>query len=283
MVDPGTGLAVLGGAIGSKELIQKVLGPSADYLGAGLAEWTERAIKNTARVFAKAAKKLGRGIDGPGAVPPKVLKGILSEAPFCDDELGAEYFGGVLASSRSEVGRDDRGAAFLGVIGRLSTYQIRSHFVFYSIIHVLYKDLGENIGVPGGRQRLRTFVPIESYATAMEFGPKEDCAQILSHVMFGLARETLIEEHFLFGDPELIKVLYPGAARHGILFEPSVLGVELFLWAHGKSNLGTNDILTAALPPIDVSITTSEHRADDGFKFRNVLLARRYREGLGAF
>jgi len=32
-----------------------------------------------------------------------VLKGILDDSSFCDDELGAEYFGG-FASSRTEVG-----------------------------------------------------------------------------------------------------------------------------------------------------------------------------------
>nr|MBA4182979.1 hypothetical protein [Acidobacteriota bacterium] len=42
----------------------------------------------------------------------RVLKAISDEGAFCDDELMAEYFGGVLASSLSEVSRDDRGASF---------------------------------------------------------------------------------------------------------------------------------------------------------------------------
>jgi hypothetical protein len=44
---------------------------------------------------------------------PKVIKAILDDGSFCDDELTASYFGGVLASSKTEVGCDDRGATSL--------------------------------------------------------------------------------------------------------------------------------------------------------------------------
>ena len=143
MVDPGTGLTVLGGALGSKDLVLRVLGPTAEYLGAGLADWTKRSVENTGRIFQKAVEKLGTRINEPGGVPPKVLKGILENAPFCDDELAAEYFGGVLAASRSGIERDDRGAAFLALVDRLSAYQLRSHFLFYEMIRVLYEGFGD--------------------------------------------------------------------------------------------------------------------------------------------
>src|SRR5882724_4943650 len=156
-MDPGTGLTVLGTALGSARVVEKILGPTADYLGTGMRDWTERSVKNVGRVFEKAKRKLGDKIEAPGAVAPRVLKGILAEGPFCDDELAAEYFGGVLASSRTEDGRDDRGATFTALIGRLSTYQIRSRFFFYSIIRSVYAGLTENLGTPQGRLRLTTF------------------------------------------------------------------------------------------------------------------------------
>jgi hypothetical protein len=176
-----------------------------------------------------------------------VLKGVLEDGPFCDDELGAEYFGGVLASSRSEVGRDDRGAAFTALIGRLSTYQIRSHFFFYSVVRLLYERSTENIGIPQGRMRLKTFVPTPAYCSAMKFGAGENGGVILSHVMFGLAREALIEDHFQYGGVDHLRADYAGADMPGILFSPSALGVELFLWAHGKGDLKLTDILSPAV------------------------------------
>jgi len=251
VVDPGTGLTVLGGALGSKDLVVKILGPTADYLGAGLANWTERAVENTGRVFQKAAKKLGNKLEDPGTVPPKVLKGILENAPFCNDELGAEYFGGVLASSRSGTERDDRGAAFIALLGRLSTYQIRSHFFFYKIIRMLYQGLAENVGVHEGREKLETFVPMNAYAIAMELGKNENLYMILTHVTFGLSREALIGREFLFGSPESLRSLYYNADVNGLLFMPSALGIELFLWVHGKRDLNLNTLLD---PEIDIAV-----------------------------
>ena len=113
--------------------------------------------------------------------------------------MAADYFGGVLASSRTEVGRDDRGAAFVALLGRLSTYQIRSHYFFYSLIRIVYEGLKENIGVAEGRLRLTTFIPVTAYIVAMEFGKRENVPAIMSHVMFGLSREALIEDQFMFG------------------------------------------------------------------------------------
>ncbi len=240
-------MALLGGAIGSKELVQKILGPTADYLGGGLANWTQRAVKNTGRVFENAARKLGGQIDKTGAVPPNVLKGILENAPFCDDELGAEYFGGVLASSRTQVGRDDRGAAFISLVERLSTYEIRAHFVFYSAIRSLYQGLAINIAAPAGRWRLETFIPTQDFAALMEFGVGENFENILAHVMFGLTREALIDANFGYGPLSHIKGDYPAATTGGVLFTPSPLGTDFFLWAHGRGDLNMNNVLDAHL------------------------------------
>jgi hypothetical protein len=42
IIDPGTGLSVLGTSILSKELVTRMLGPTADYLGTGMKNWTEQ-------------------------------------------------------------------------------------------------------------------------------------------------------------------------------------------------------------------------------------------------
>ncbi len=247
-MDPGTGLTVLGTALGSAKVVEKILGPTADYLGAGLQAWTERGVNNVARIFQNAEKKLGEKLETPGSVPPKVLKGVLEEGPFCDDELAAEYFGGVLASSRGEIGRDDRGASLTALIGRLSAYQIRSHFFFYSMIRTLYEGSTENIGITEGRTRLATFIPLTAYFAAMEFVRGENVPAILSHVMFGLSHEALIAETFMYGNEESLRTLYRGADAPGIVISPSGLGVELYLWAHGRGDLTPVAILDPTIP-----------------------------------
>ena len=68
-------------------LILKLLGPTAEYLGAGARHWTERRAKNMRRVFETAERKVGpEELNRPGVVPPKVLKEILEQGEFSDDE-----------------------------------------------------------------------------------------------------------------------------------------------------------------------------------------------------
>ncbi len=257
-MDPGTGLTILGTAVGSAKLVEKILGPTADYLGAGLRDWTEQSTKNLGRIFRKAQTKLGDRLDHPGAVPPKVLKNVLQEGAFCDDELAAEYFGGVLASSRTEVGRDDRGAAFAAPTGRLTSYQIRSHFFFYTMVRVIFEGMDINIGVAEGRSDCRLFVPFNAYAAALDFSEAEDPGVITSHVMFGLSREALIDGAFQFGDTEHLKGSYPEADDPGLLFAPSALGVELYLWAHGRGDLPVRAILDSSVAlPSEIPIATA--------------------------
>src|SRR6266849_10483410 len=115
-MDIGSGIALLG----PSAVVAKILGPTADYLGKSLETWTKVRIENLRRVFSNAQDKLGPAIDTPGQVPPKVLKEILDGASFVADPLAVEYFSGVLASARTTLQRDDRGAAFAALVGSLS-------------------------------------------------------------------------------------------------------------------------------------------------------------------
>jgi len=95
MVDVGVGLAALGTAEVSKDVLSKMLGPTAAYIGEGVKGWTERRTHNVQRVFAKATARLGDEIDRPGSIPPRVLKAVLDEAQVTDDELMADSLGGI--------------------------------------------------------------------------------------------------------------------------------------------------------------------------------------------
>lgn len=249
VADPslGTGLTVLGGAIGLKELIVKVLGPTADYLGSGLKEFTERRAQNLQRIFESAGRLLGDQLEAPGTVPPKVLKGILGEGQFCEDELSAEYFGGVLASSRTDVARDDRGATFVALLGRLSTYQIRSHFFFYTLFREIYLNSGVNFGIQIGRSQLQTFFPASSYTTALELTEKEASHDLANHAVVGLVREMLIDQNFSIGNRDHIRTGYGQADSDGLLIAPSILGAELYLWALGKGGRPFTALLDPAV------------------------------------
>lgn len=236
-MDANTGLVVLGTALGTKDLVIKLLGPTADYVGEGLRYWTENRVKNVARIFGKAAQRLGDNIDLPGcSVPPRVLKGILEDGSFCEDELAADYFGGVLASSRTATSRDDRGASMVALLSRLTTYQIRSHFLFYSIVKSVFNGTDLNVLKPDGREAMLTFVSRDCYVAGMDFSENENVEIVLNHVLFGLSRESLIEPYFRSGSGTHIEG-YSRQTDPGLSFSPASLGVELFHWAHGMGDL----------------------------------------------
>lgn len=247
-MDVGTGIAVLG----PSAVVLKILGPTADYVGEGLQEWTQRRVANVQRIFANAERKLSaEQLDAPGAVPPRVLKGILDEGSFREDELSAEYLGGVLAASRTETGRDDRGASLVAVVGRLSTYQLRSHYIFYTLARRALVGMDLNLSTLADRRANQLFVPLHDYITSMEFSGEEvhELPSIVSHSLYGLGREDLLKPRawgaskHLRESPRWNKDFGPAG---GFVFEVTMLGVELFCAAHG---LRAHEFAAAFLDP----------------------------------
>lgn len=240
-LDPNTikdGLTALGVGVGSKDLIAKLLGPTVDYMGIGIKDWTARRKANLDLIFTKSTQRLGNRLDEEGTVPPRILKEILIEGSYCDDELTSSYFAGVLASSRSENSRDDRGASLLKLVGRMSTYQVRSHYIYYSLFKQCLNGRIENITVGNDLRRLSIYVPRTVFIHAMSFADTEDIDSICVHISTGLLKEKLIADRLVSGNRELLTSIYPRWEEEeedgGVLIRPSALGVELYQWVHGE-------------------------------------------------
>jgi hypothetical protein len=228
-MDIETALTVFTALAGSK-----ILEPTTEAIGKQLKE-------NLSKIAQKCRAKIERHrISGDLTPNNRLLKEISNEGAFCDDELMTEYFGGVLASSLAAVSRDDRAFSFASLIGRLTTYQIRSHFIFYNTVKKLFDGrLDLNILVSKQRNKWETFIPNESYYSAMEFGAAENPLVIIPSVMSGLARENLIEKDFEVIGGE--KTAFCGG--NGVVFCPTDLGVDLFYHAYGKSSLPVTEFL----------------------------------------
>ncbi|MES2694564.1 MAG: hypothetical protein V4773_13895 [Verrucomicrobiota bacterium] len=222
--------------IGLKEMMPKLLGPSFDYLGGEAKGYTEKGINNLKKIFIKAANNLGDPrLETPGQVSPKVLKEILNEGYFCEDELGAEYYGGVLASSRTSNARDDRGASFIKLVSRLSTYQLRAHHVIFTVMRT------RNLGFLGNAYEeqvrsndLKTAIGGDDFARALDLNGTENFTAMLAHVLGGLCRESLILNRYAWGSIEDLTTRYGVTVNQPSFFAcPAPLGFELFLWANG--------------------------------------------------
>ena len=238
------GLGYLG-----KDVVNKILGPTAEYLGQQLKEYAQKRLENTSEIFSNAEKKLGDKLNRPGQVPPKVLKTILNEGSYADDAIATEYFGGVLASSRTEVGRDDRGARLAKIIDNLSAYQLRSHYLIYSTISELFSNSGNSFNLPKDRRKLELFIPFQDFYRDMDFTPQElNNPQMLPHIFHGLYADGLID-NANWGSQEHLQTTFSGVPSGGIICRPTGLGAELLLWAFGHGDKYIDFLLTADFSP----------------------------------
>ena len=241
-MDTGTSLTCLGTAIGGAKILEKILGPTADYIGEQLKEWTVKKVTNISNIFKNAERKLGEKLEEEGGVPSKILKSILEDGAWCEEALQVEYFGGVLASSRTGITRDDRGAYFASLISRLSTYQLRTHYLLYHEIKKLYDGQSININESDKWIDLQTFISFHTFLNAMGFSDDEYCRWeiFLSHVLWGLSKEELITG-FSWGNKDRIIKTFPQTHCGGVLFNPTKIGAELFMWAYGYGQFDVND------------------------------------------
>lgn len=228
------GLGAIAAYLG-KDGLAKLLGPTADYLGGELKEFAQKRLENVGKIFANAAEKLPPEMQGDGAVPPKVLRNILNDGSYSSEAIGIEYFGGILASSKSNLGRDDRGARLAQKVSALTSYQLRAHFILYSALSLCFK--GQDKKITTMSEDLRIFITSDSFFANMDFNESE-LAQInvlLPHIFNGLYGENLIGMSWVYGRAEYIreKLFDSSIDTPGVSFTPSPAGVELFLWAFG--------------------------------------------------
>lgn len=244
----GTGLLT---ALGVK-LAYDVCGPTAQYLGGQLATYSQIGVENVRRVFSRASERLGEKPEG--AVPPRVLKEVLAEGYFCEDEVIASYLGGVLASSKGPLSRDDRGVAFCSLISSLSAYQIRTHCIIYSaILQVTPESIEHRSAVREVFRWLHLHgitVCIEesNYISAMEFSDRESPDLIGEHSFVGLEKRGLSE-----GGWRVVHQLHPNDEKRNFrYFYPTTLGIELYLWGLGVGDRGMACFKPEILPEISI-------------------------------
>ena len=203
-VDPNTIVGAGLIALASKDMLNRLLGPTADYIGGEVKGLVEKCNVNLGRIFDDAVKKLGRKIEEPGAVNPRVLKQVWSEGAFIEDELAAEYFGGLLASARSGDGKDDRMLMPLAAIRDLSVYDMKLHFLVYSLMRAFFVGSELWVSEDRGRSQMGIYIPFRVYTMAAGVQDSSEPEQLAGTSLFRLAVRDLIGQ-FAAGSDGLIE------------------------------------------------------------------------------
>jgi hypothetical protein len=187
------------------------------------ADLEARVRTNLSRIGQNAERKTaGQALEANA----RVLSKALIEGGYAEDEIVVDYLGGVLAASTS----DDAAAPIIAQIGRLSSVQLRLHFVIYREIRRL--NLSRNI-------------PFYSAGASKQGEVSIDASELLAAVnaewnvvgsgLAVLAREGLLRDFELRVETETQPAL--------ALAHPSGLGAELFLWGNGTRATEAREML----------------------------------------
>ena len=247
----GAGLAVLG----SKDILLKLLGPTAEYIGDEAKGLVQKCNINLDNIFRKAINKLGSKIEKPGQVNSRVLKHVIDEGRFCEDELSAEYFGGMLAASRSKNGNDDRALPLLAVVKRMSSYQLKTHYLIYKTINKFFEGTKLNPLIDTEAKQMEIYISYHTLHHFMSFNIDElaGFAPISTHIINGLTKEGLIRNQCYYGDPEHLKNYLPKSPKYswGFTCRPSGFGIELFNYAYGMKDENISKFTEKKYPDIE--------------------------------
>jgi hypothetical protein len=103
-------------------------------------------IKGRDKIVEVATKKVDNPDDGK-KVNRRAARDVLWNGAITEDEVCAEYFGGMLAAARSEDGKDDAVVHYVDTIKAMSARQLELHYVIYKAWQVLLNKGGKPINV----------------------------------------------------------------------------------------------------------------------------------------
>lgn len=134
-------MVVTAGMAGVAYVAQQLFGKTLAEMGDDL----NKVYKaNRDKLLEKAAQKVLDPNDG-AQVNLRVARDVIWNGAVTDDEVCAEYFGGVLAASRSADGKDDSALVYVDCIKALSSKQLHLHFVIYESLQNLLIKAGQTV------------------------------------------------------------------------------------------------------------------------------------------
>lgn len=198
--------------------LKKILGPTLDTLGGDINNIYQLGRD---KIIQAAKRKISNIEDGASA-NLRVSRDVFWSGAFTDESICAEYFGGILAASRSQDGKDDTGIYYVDLIKSLSSDQLRLHYVVYKSLNKLMsqdqskKDL--NVGQSTKLSAIHIYFATKEL---MDIGLKID-TDLEALYRKGLLHEYKIDEYSL---EDQMVFIYTMAV-------PTVLGIQTFAIAN---------------------------------------------------
>jgi hypothetical protein len=146
----------------------------------------------------------------------------------------AEYFGGILARSCAGGESNDRALRWTSLLAAMPTFDITLHYLVYDAVRRLYVGAGGDLVLDAKNYgRLRIHIPLNDLAAV--FDGSLDVAQEMPQGLASLRVADLIGSWFAGPSAELEPIAGGQAVGEGLITEPTIPGLQLFLMAHGYS------------------------------------------------
>lgn len=224
-MDPVTAITTTGTVLA---VANKLLGKTAEAISGDIANLYEIGRD---KIVVTAVRKTTNMDDGKTA-NLRVARDVFFNGSFTDEAICAEYFGGILASSRSVDGKDDLGVFYTDIIKSLSSSQLKLHYIIYHSLNILWLEM------PAEKPRPNAGMGTETGQYNIWFSTSElrtlgvdidkDIIALHSKELVGGGYEAL--GHKLENGTE---VFYTKVG-------PTTLGMQLYAVAHNKLSVWRN-------------------------------------------
>ena len=203
-------------AVPGEWAIEKTLGPTLDVIGVDLAKLYSSTKTGVAKIALATKNKIKSDDSSNKQTNLRVTRDVFWNGAYSDEDICAEYFGGVLAGSRSTDGKNDTGIFYLDLVKSLSSTQLKLHFFIYSSLNkILAADISyKSINVAQSQDINSRVVYLDSNEL-LQFGINLEVDLVALH------DKNLIESFEYNGD------MHPDK-HHLTKVVPTTLGVQLF-------------------------------------------------------
>lgn len=203
---------------------KKLLGPSLSELGT---DFKQLYAWGRDKIIEVAFRKTDDIEDGkyPSL---RVARDVFWNGAFTNDEICAEYFGGILASSRTPDGNDDSAIHYVDVIKSLSSKQLRLHYVVYNALNKMLTQKNSSINVANRAEIEAISIYMSTLEMVNSHGLKIETDLTV------LYRQGLIAEYKYASETEGNFIL------PYVMIKPNTFGVMLYAAAHNKMDQWLN-------------------------------------------
>lgn len=177
-------------------------------------------VKGRDKIVEIATKKVDNPEDGKN-VNLRAARDVLWNGAIADDEVCAEYFGGMLAAARSEDGKDDAVVHYVDTIKAMSARQLELHYVIYKSLQLMLNGEDAQINIAKSQEISARHIVMAGLELSQRKLPYDRDLTVLHRLglisQFAYADHVVAETRMPFVDAS-----------------PTTFGVMLFAVAHNK-------------------------------------------------